>query len=138
MPTIKEVLDEVHKETNAIAAVDLGLAAAENFAKEAAAKFDSDHPEEAGQPLTNLVYLIQELRKAVPANVVPASAGPVGKSPHEQYLEQARTIVEGSLGKMQEALKGVQETLVGVNEAVAHAVTASAAIQSPDLKKKAD
>lgn len=137
MKTTKELITEVDAELNAVKAADMGLQAIKAFAEEADNQFDKGDVLKAKEAITNLRHLTDGLIKAVPANVVPASAGPVGKSPHEQYLEQARTIVEESLGKMQEALKGVHSVLGGVNEAVNHAVTASAAIQSPDLKDKA-
>lgn len=134
MKTSAELIKEVDAELNAVKAADMGLEAAEAFATDALQKFESGDVIAAKDSLTNLVSLLSGLRKAVPANVIPASAGPVGKSPHEQYLEQAATIVADSLAKMGGALTNVQEALKGVNEAVAHANTATAAIKSPDLK----
>jgi hypothetical protein len=135
MKTAKQLIGEVEAELNAVKAADMGMEAALAFAQEALNQFAAGDTLKTKEALDNLVGLLSALRPAIPANVVPASAGPVGKSPHEQYLEQARGIVESSLNHMQIAMKGVQETLGGINTAVNHAMTATAAINSPDLKE---
>lgn len=135
MKTTKQLIAEVDAELNAIKAADMGLEAILAFAQEAETQFDKGDVIKSKDALVNLTSLASALRKAVPANVTPASAGSVGKSPHEQYLEQAATVVADSLAKMDEALKALPGVLSGVREAVNHAAVATSAIKSPDLKK---
>lgn len=124
MPTIKELVAEVEAEPNAIKAVDMGLEAVEAFARQALKENDGGNP-----TLENLISLVVALRIAVPANVIPASAGPVGKSPHEQYLEQAHDAVNESLGKLSETLAPVSDILARISAAVEHATQAVATIK---------
>ena len=132
--TVEEALIEIYGEENAIAAGNIAFDTITAFVEAMRQAYDSGDAGKTKEALDNLSQLVPELKKAVPANVVPSSAGPVGKSPKEQYIEQAQAVVEDSLKSMNQALAGVQEALKGVNEAVSHAVTASAVIQSPDLK----
>ena len=137
MKTTAELLKEVEAELNAVKSADMGLQAVRAFAQHAQDTFKSGDVLATKEAIDNILNLVEGLIHAVPANVTPASAGPVGKSPHEQYLEQARAVVEGSLGKMQEALVEVQATLGKVHEATSHGVIAISALNSPDLKNKA-
>lgn len=137
MKTVKTLIAEVDAELNAVKAADMGLEAAQAFAQEAANQYAAGDVLKGKEALDNLLSLLPALRKAVPANVTPASAGPVGKSPHEQYLEQAAGIVNESLKKMEENTTHVRDALAKAGEAAQAALIAMAAIKSPDLKKDA-
>jgi hypothetical protein len=134
MKTASQLIEEVEAEPNAIRAVDMGLKAVLAFAQQAHDLLREGTPGLAEESITNLIQLVNALTSAVPANVTPASAGPVGKSPHEHYLEQAHDVVNDSLVKMQDSLKGVHDILQGVSAAVNHVMTATSALKSPDLK----
>jgi len=80
------------------------------------------------ETLETLAGALPALRAAVPANVVPASAGPVGKTPREHIidavhaasldtLEQLRTIT----GSIQQMTGTLGELLMSVNKATEHA-----------------
>lgn len=118
MKTSAELVKEVEAELNAVRAADMGLEAIEAFAQEALQRFEAGDVLKTKEALTNLVGLVGALRKAVPANVIPASAGPVGSSPHEQFLEQAHEAAKGSLERMQAILGPLREVLVGISEAI--------------------
>lgn len=137
MPTTSELIKEVHEELNAVKAADMGMQAIKAFALTAREKLRAGDAGSAEVAIDNLVSLVNGLAEAIPANVIPASAGPVGKSPDEQYLEQARAIVEDSLGKMKDALASVNDTLKAVNDATQYGVTAISALNSPSLKDRA-
>jgi hypothetical protein len=130
MPTITELLKNVEAELNAVKAADMGMEAAQAFAAQAKAAFDGGDADVTKGALNNLVSLLDGLRTAIPANVVPASAGPVGKTPHEQYLEQASDAVKESLDHMQSTLKPIRDVLASISDAVEKAMTATAVIQS--------
>jgi hypothetical protein len=134
MKTVKTLIAEVDAELNAVKAADMGLEAAQAFAQEAANQYAAGDVLKGKEALDNLLSLLPALRAAVPANVTPASAGPVGKSPHEQYLEQAVGVVNDSLKHMEEATGRVRDALVAASESVQSALIATAAIKSPDLK----
>jgi hypothetical protein len=136
MPTIKELVEDVHADPNAVSSANKGIEAIEAFVNDLKLKLDREAYDEARHAANGLSELISGLKHAIPAGVIPATAGPVGQSPHEQYLAQAATIVHESLEKMREVLGGVHKILEGVNDATQHVVQASAAIQSPDLKAK--
>lgn len=137
MKTVKTLIAEVDAELNAVKAADMGLEAAQAFAQEAANQYAAGDVLKGKEALDNLLSLLPALREAVPANVTPASAGPVGKSPHEQYLEQAVGVVNESLKHMEEATGHVRDSLVKASESIQSALIATAAIKSPDLKKDA-
>lgn len=128
MKTTSELIAEVEAELNAVKAADMGLEAAEAFAGYARDSFAAGDVVKTKEALDNLISLLSALRPAVPANVTPASAGPVGKSPKEQYLDEAQGIVQDALGKLQTALGNVHGVLKGISEAVDQATTATAAI----------
>jgi hypothetical protein len=130
MPTITELLKNVEAELNAVKAADMGMEAAQAFAVQAKAALDGGDADVTKGALNNLVSLLDGLRTAIPANVIPASAGPVGKSPHEQYLEQASDAVKESLDHMQSTLKPIRDVLASISDAVEKAMTATAVIQS--------
>jgi hypothetical protein len=137
MKTTKQLIAEVSAELNAVKAADMGLEAAQAFAQEAANQYAAGDVLKGKDALDNLLSLLVELRKAVPANVTPASAGPVGKSPHEQYLEQAVGIVNESLKRMEEATGKVRDALASAGESVQAALIATQALKSSDLKDAA-
>lgn len=134
MKTSDQLIKEVESELNAVRAADMGLEAVEAFALDAQQKFAGADVLATKDSIDNLLFLVRALRVAVPANVNPASAGPVGKNPHEQYLEAAAATVSDSLAKMSEALGPVQDLLKQIDAASQHALQATAAIKSPDLK----
>lgn len=130
MKTSAELVKEVEAELNAVKAADMGMEAAQAFAAQAKASFAEGDVVTTKDAIDNLVSLLSALRPAIPANVIPASAGPIGKSPHEQYLEQAHGVVKESLDHMQSTLKPIRDVLASISDAVEKAITATAAIQS--------
>ncbi len=118
MKTAKQLIAEVEAELNAVKAADMGLEAVGAFAQEALNQQAAGDVFKTKEALENLVSLVVELRKAVPANVVPASAGPVGKSPKEHYIEQAAEAIEDSVESMRSALISAQELLAPIQKAL--------------------
>jgi len=108
----EEVLKAVEAHTNAIAAVNAGLEAErlaiENIehmlAEEAKVDFAA-----LKRRLADLKNLNAALPAAVVANVVPASAGPVGKSTAQHLVAQAEGVVAESLANVANATKAAQE-----------------------------
>lgn len=123
MKTVSELVKEVEAEPNAVRAADMGLEAVEAFALEAAHSIRAGGKEAAQDAIDNLAQLVASLRKAIPANVIPATAGPVGKSPKEQYLDQAHEVATEVLAKLQGSLADVHKVLAGISEVVQHAST---------------
>lgn len=118
MKTSSQLVDEVAAELNAVKAADMGLEAVGAFALEAAQQFDKGDVVKTKEALVNLSNLVAALRTAVPANVVPATAGPVGKSPKEQFIEQAHEEVTAGLGRLQEALAPLNQVLEAIGKSV--------------------
>ncbi len=123
MKTSKQLIAEVDAELNAVKAADMGLEAAQAFAQEALNQHSAGDVIKTKDALDNLLSLLVELRKAVPANVTPASAGPVGKSPKEHLVEQAHDAAIEALGRMREALtttgKAIEEAQAIISTAKA-------------------
>lgn len=130
MKTSAELVKEVEAELNAVKAADMGIEAAQAFAQKAKDSFSEGDVVTTKDAIDNLVSLLYALRKAIPANVTPASAGPVGKSPHEHYLEQAHDVVKESLDHMRSTLEPLHKTLIDISSAVDKAVQATMTIKS--------
>jgi len=124
MKTSQQLVDEVEAELNAVKAADMGLEAIEAFALEAEQQYGGGDAVKTGAALSHLIELVRALRKAVPANGVPASAGPVGKSPKEHMIEQIGAASEESLKTMQSALLAVQEYIEAMRKATEAATQA--------------
>lgn len=131
MKTTKELIAEVDAELNAVRAADMGLEALGAFAQEALNQQAAGDVLRTKEALENLVSLVVALRKAVPANVVPASAGPVGKSPREQFVEEAAKAAGASLKSIQDILGPMAGVLENLGKAVEDA-RMIASIKVPD------
>lgn len=129
MKTVQQLVNEVEAELNAVRAADMGLEAAEAFALEAQQAFSSGDVVATGSALQNLIGLLAALRKAVPANVIPATAGPVGKTPREQYIEAAADVAKTSMEGLASSLVDVQALLHEIGKAIEAATIAVAAVK---------
>lgn len=127
MKTSAQLVDEVEAELNAIAAADKGLEAIGAFAIEAEQQFDKGDVVKTKEALVNLNNLVQALRKAVPANVIPASAGSIGKSPTEQFLEHTAELSQSHLVKLEGLLPGIQDTIRKLSDIIQEASNAKVA-----------
>lgn len=132
MKTSNQLIAEVESELNAVRAADMGLEAVEAFALDAQAKLAGADIVASKNSIDNLVTLVRALRTAVPANVTPASAGPVGKSPHEQYLEEASAAVKESLDKINEVTVHLRDSLKAAGEAVQASILVTGAVKQKD------
>jgi len=124
MKTAKQLIAEVDAELNAVRAADMGLEAAEAFAQDALNQFEAGDVLKAREGMQNMLNLLGALRKAVPANVIPASAGPVGKSPKEHMIEQAAEASVAALEAMKGATERLQSALADINSFVGSATQA--------------
>ena len=118
MKTAKQLIDEVNGELNAVAAANQAFDALYTFAAKAQSDFAAGDALATKEGLDNLVALIPALKAAVPANVAPATAGPVGKSATEQELEAALAVSDEHLTRMQDVLPKVLATIKDLSEAV--------------------
>lgn len=129
MKTTKQLIDEVSSELNAVRAADMGLEALAAFAQEALNQQAAGDVLKTKEALDNLLSLTVELRKAIPANVVPASAGPVGKSPKEHQIENAAAACTDVMAAMQDVIGPLQESLQAISRTVEGARQVIAAAQ---------
>jgi hypothetical protein len=107
MPSVDELLADVSSETNAIAACDKGLSAIGAFIDDILIKLETGAIDEAKAAVRDLQSLNTGLVTAIPAAVIPESAGAVGRSRAEQALATAEATVREHMGKLAEILQGV-------------------------------
>lgn len=107
MQSVKDFLAEVSAETNAIAAAQKGFGAIGAFIDDILIKAETGDLAAVKAAVKDLQDLNTGLVEAVPASVVPATAGPVGKSRAEQAIEVAEAIMREHLGKLAEIMQNV-------------------------------
>lgn len=107
MPTVDELLADVSSETNAVAAADKGLSAIGAFIDDILVKLETGAVDAAKAAVKDLQDLNTGLVTAIPAKVVPETAGAVGKSRAEQALEAAEAAIRDHMAKLAEIVQGV-------------------------------
>ena len=103
----EDVLKAIHAKTNAIDAVNAALAAEWAMLEELSKLLEAESPDIG--LLRDGVAALRSLNSALPAavvaNVAPATAGPVGKSPQQQIIDSAEQVIADALPKVADAAK---------------------------------
>lgn len=106
MQSVKELLDEVHADTNAVSAAIKGLTGVSAFVDDLIIKAEGT---DIASGIADLRSLVTGLIEAIPASVTPESAGPVGKSRAQQAMEAAEASLRDHMGKLAEIVQGVAQ-----------------------------